>query len=71
VAPTVRQQARKTAHHQGEATARQRKDAADAALRENKLKIENGELVEKSQLRQDLADLFASSAMTWTGCPRQ
>jgi hypothetical protein len=69
VAPTVRQPARKTAHHQGEATARQRKDAADAALRENKLKLENGELVEKSKLRQDLADVFASLGNDLDGLP--
>jgi hypothetical protein len=51
---------RKSAHHQGEATARQRKDAADAALRENKLKVENGELVDRGEQRQKLAMVIAS-----------
>jgi hypothetical protein len=64
-------QPRRSAHHQGEATARQRKDAADAALRENKLKIENGDLVEKSQLRQDLADVFAALGNDLDALPEQ
>lgn len=51
---------RKSAVHGGEATARQRKDAADAALRENKLKVENRELVDRGKMRQVLADVFTS-----------
>lgn len=51
---------RRSAHHEGEATARQRKDAADAALRENKLRIENAELVVAAEQRALLAQVIAS-----------
>lgn len=49
---------RRSAHHAGEASARQRKDEADASLKENKLRIENGELVPRAELRQQLAHLM-------------
>jgi phage terminase Nu1 subunit (DNA packaging protein) len=52
--------ARRSAHHQGEATAKQRKDAADAALRENKLRVENAELIVAAEQRTLLAQLIAS-----------
>lgn len=51
---------RRSAHHTGEATARQRKDNAEASLKENKLRLENGELVWRSDMRQAAADVFAS-----------
>lgn len=70
VAPTVRQP-RRSQHHQGEATARQRKDAADAALRENKLKVENGELVDRGQLRQDLSQVIASLGEDMDALPEE
>lgn len=60
---------RKSAHHHGEATARQRKDAADAALRENKLRLENAELVEMSDLRQRAIEMFAGLANDFDGMP--
>ena len=63
--------ARRSAHHSGEATARQRKDAADAALRENKLRQENGELVDRSEMRQVLAGIFISLGSDLDGLPEQ
>jgi phage terminase Nu1 subunit (DNA packaging protein) len=68
VAPTVHKP-RRSAYHSGEATARQRKDNAEAALKENKLRIENGELVEKTDVRQRSADIFASLANDLDGLP--
>lgn len=50
---------RRSAHHQGEATARQRKDLADALLREDKLGRERGELVARGELRQLLSATVA------------
>jgi phage terminase Nu1 subunit (DNA packaging protein) len=51
--------ARRSAHHEGEASARQRKDLADAQLKENKVRLENGELVETSEVRQTMNEIFA------------
>lgn len=51
--------ARRSAHHRGEATARQRKDEADASLREDKLRQNRGELVDLSELRQVLFDVVS------------
>ena len=50
---------RRSAHHRGEATARQRKDEADASLREDKLRQNRGELVDLSELRQVLFDVVS------------
>lgn len=60
---------RRSAHHHGEATARQRKDNAEASLRENKLRIENGELVDRGELRQELATIFAALGSDLDGLP--
>jgi hypothetical protein len=49
---------RRSAHHVGEASARQRKDEADASLKENKLRLENAELVPRAELRQTLAQMM-------------
>lgn len=59
VAPTVKQ-SRRSAHHEGEATARQRKDAADAAQKEDNLAKSRKELVVRGEQRQLLAMVFAS-----------
>jgi predicted DNA-binding transcriptional regulator AlpA len=58
-APTEGKPARKSAYHSGEASARQRKDEADAALKEDKLRELRGELVQKGELRQALANVMA------------
>lgn len=50
---------RRSAYHSGEASARQRKDEADAALKEDKLRESRGDLVQKSDLRSALATLMA------------
>jgi hypothetical protein len=62
---------RRSAHHEGEATARQRKDAADAALKENKLALETGELVVKSEVRQMLTELFAGLGQDLDAAPEE
>src|ERR1043166_829128 len=50
--------ARRSAYHTGEASARQRKDEADAALKEDKLRELRGELLQKSEVRQALTTLM-------------
>lgn len=50
---------RRSADHRGEATARQRKDEADAGLKEDKLREQRGELVQKTELRHALATVMA------------
>jgi hypothetical protein len=62
---------RRSAHHSGEATARQRKDEADAALREDKLKVLRGELVDKGEMQQKLADVMAGLAHDLDMLPEQ
>ncbi len=51
---------RRSAYHPGEATARQRKDEADAALREDRLRQQRGELVSITDVRATLQQVFAT-----------
>lgn len=44
--------------HQGEATAKQRRDEAQAAMLEDKLRRERGELLEREPVRQVIADVM-------------
>lgn len=53
---------RRSAHHEGEATARQRKDAADASLKEDRLARERGELVPRDLMRQVSGMIVANLA---------
>ena len=50
---------RRSAQHAGEASARQRKDEADAGLRELKLEVERGKYVLREEVRQVLISIFA------------
>lgn len=49
---------RRSAHHEGEATARQRKDDAQAALLEIKLAVERGEVIPRTEVEAVTTELF-------------
>jgi hypothetical protein len=63
--------ARKSAYHSGEASARQRKDDADASLKEDKLRELRGELVSKAEIRQALSTVFARLGHDLDGLPEK
>jgi hypothetical protein len=69
--PFPRPPARRSAEHRGEASARQRKDEADAALKENKLRLENGELVVRAEMAQKLAEIFTALAHDLDALPEK
>jgi len=58
-APLPEKPTRRSAHHEGEATARQRKDDADAGLREIKLAQLRGEVIDREEIRQVFSEAFA------------
>lgn len=55
--------------HTGEATARQRRDQADAALKEDRLRKLRGDLVEAEAMRETLGTVFAGLAAKLKGMP--
>lgn len=61
-APAPAPSPRRSAYHQGEATARQRKDEADAGLKEMRLQERAGELVARDRMRQMSATVIANLA---------
>lgn len=62
---------RRSAHHAGEASAKQRKDDADASLKEDKLRELRGELVERGDLRQKLSMLMVGIAHDLDALPEK
>lgn len=57
------------AQHAGEATAKQRKDAAQAAMIEDKLRLSRSELVEAEEMRTVLAEMLAHLSKGIDGIP--
>jgi hypothetical protein len=62
---------RRSAHHAGEATARQRKDDADAGIREVKLAQLRGELLDKAATRAMLLEISGAVAQFFEGLPEE
>lgn len=60
---------RAPAQHAGESTAKQRKDAAQAAMLEDKLRLSRGELVEAEEMRTVLATMLSHLAKGIDGIP--
>ena len=59
------------AEHQGEATAKQRKDQASAALLEDKLRRDRGELLDREELRMVIGDALARFSSGLDSLPEQ
>lgn len=57
------------ASHVGEATAKQRKDSAQATLLEDRVRIDRGELVERDKMLTDLSTMFARLGKAFDGLP--
>ncbi len=57
------------AAHQGEATARQRRDQADAALKEDRLRRQRAELVDVEMMRQSVSTMLAGVATKLNNVP--
>lgn len=70
-AKTVSVPRKEPAQHSGEANARQRKDAADAGLKEDKLRQSRKELIARSVMRQLLSDVFATLGNELDGLPEK
>lgn len=69
--PLPAAQPRKSAHHAGEATARQRMDDARARKLEREEAVAAGELLVASEVRQRLATIMISLAHDLDGLPEQ
>jgi phage terminase Nu1 subunit (DNA packaging protein) len=65
------QPGRRSAYHQGEASAKQRKDSAEADFREIKVAELAGDLVPKAQVEQVLSTLIVHLANELDGLPEQ
>lgn len=68
-APAAREEPRGGSEHKGEATARQRKDVAQAALFEDRLRRQRGELVEADRMRMALSAVLAHLGQSLTALP--
>lgn len=67
--PPVPRRRQGPAQHAGEATAKQRKDAAQAAMIEDKLRLSRSELVEAEEMRTVLATMLSHLSKGIDGIP--
>ncbi|QCO14006.1 hypothetical protein D3869_01470 [Azospirillum brasilense] len=69
VLPLVPDQQPGPAKHQGEATAKQRKDTVQSAILEDKLALSRGQLVEAEEMRTVISTMLAHLASGLEGIP--
>ncbi|NUB12535.1 hypothetical protein GAY28_07310 [Azospirillum brasilense] len=69
VLPPVPDQPSGPAKHQGEATAKQRKDTVQSAILEDKLALSRGQLVEAEEMRTVISTMLAHLASGLEGIP--